>query len=80
MVARCNNRAFHFTSPEDFAVLREHLREMDRKYEVVLFAYTLMANHVHLLLQAPTQEALGRPLRWLLLQPTREKAIGSTGA
>lgn len=63
-VARCNNREFCFTTVEDFSVLLAHLREMRRTYEVTLYAYTLMSNHVHLLLQAPKAEALGRPLRW----------------
>ena len=71
MVARCNNRAFQFTSPDDFAVLLDHLREMSRTYDVVLYAYTLMSNHVHLLLQAPTREALGRPLRWFLTETAK---------
>jgi len=30
VVARCNNREFCFTTPEDFAVLLAHLREMCR--------------------------------------------------
>ncbi len=30
-------------------------------YEVVLYAYTLMSNHIHLLVQAPTVDGLGRP-------------------
>jgi putative transposase len=29
-------------------------------------AYPLMANHVHLLLQAPQQDALGQLLRWFM--------------
>lgn len=44
---------------------------MSRTYEVFLYAYTLMSNHVHLLLQAPTCEALGRPLRWLLTETAK---------
>ena len=60
-VARCNNRELYFTTPEDFELLLTHLRELRRTYEVTLFAYALMANHVHLLLQAPTRGA-PRPL------------------
>ncbi len=63
VVARCNNREFYFTTAEDFAVLLAHLEEMRRTYAVTLYAYTLMANHIHLLVQAPKSDALGRPLR-----------------
>ena len=63
VVARCNNREFYFTSAEDFDCLLAHLRELVRTYEVTVYAYALMSNHVHVLLQAPTHEALGRPLR-----------------
>jgi len=81
VVARCNNREFYFTAPEDFAVLLAHLRELRRTYEVTLYAYTLMANHVHLLLQVPTRDALGRPLRWLLTETAKafHKARGRRG-
>ncbi len=64
VVARCNHREFCFTTPEDFELLLAHVREMRRTYEVPLYAYTLMANHSHLRLQAPTLDALGRPMRW----------------
>jgi len=47
------------TATEDFEVLLAHLREMRRTYEITLSAYTRMANHVHLLLQAPKLDALG---------------------
>jgi putative transposase len=81
VVARCNNREFYFTTPEDFAVLLAHLHELVRTYEVTLYAYTLMANHVHLLLQAPQRDALGRPLRWFLTETAKafHKARGRRG-
>ncbi len=71
VVARCNNQEFSFTTPEDFAVLLGHLREMVRIYEGTLYGYTLMSNHLHLLLQAPKLDALGRPLRWLLTETAK---------
>jgi putative transposase len=71
VVARCNNREFSFTTPEDFEVLLAHLREMSRTYEVTLYAYTLMSNHLHLLLQAPKRDALGRPLRWFMTETAK---------
>lgn len=61
VVARCNNREFCFTAAEDFEILLDHLGEMSSAYKVRLFAYTLMSNH--LLLQAPSADVLGHPLR-----------------
>jgi REP element-mobilizing transposase RayT len=66
VVARCNNREFYFTTAEDFDLLLAHLHELVRTYEVTVYAYALMSNHVHLLMQAPTHDALGRPLRWFI--------------
>jgi putative transposase len=81
VVSRCNNREFHVTTEDDFHVLLDHLRAMVRTYEVVVYAYTLMANHVHLLLQASKTDALGRPLRWFLTQTAKafHKARGRHG-
>jgi putative transposase len=81
VVARCNNREFSFTTAEDFDLLLAHLRELVRTYEITLYASTLMSNHVHLLLQAPTHDALGRPLRWFMTETARafHKARGRRG-
>ena len=53
VVGRCNNREFCFTTPDDFKILLSRLEEMARNYGVTLYAYTLMANHVHLCSGAP---------------------------
>jgi putative transposase len=81
VVGRCNNREFCFTTPADFQMLLDHLAEMANTYEVTLYAYTLMANHVHLLLQAPTTDPLARPLRWFFRETTRawQRAHGRRG-
>ena len=71
VVGRCNNREFYFAAPEDFRILLEHLEEMSRTYEVRLFAYTLMSSHIHLLLEAPAADVLGRPLRWFMTQTAK---------
>lgn len=71
VVARCNNREFYFTTPADFEVLLAHLREMIRTYALTLYACTLISNHLHLLLQAPKLDALGRPLRWLMTETAK---------
>ncbi len=71
IVARCNNREFYFQTAADFNILLEHLCEMSRSYEVPIFAYTLMSNHIHLLAQTPAVNALGRPLRWFMTQTAK---------
>ncbi len=57
VVARCNNREFYFGCAEDFTILLDHLGEMIADYGVRLYAYTLMSNHIHVLLQAPGKDA-----------------------
>jgi putative transposase len=71
VVARCNNREFYFTAQKDFQILLDHLGEMSRAYGVRLFGYTLMSNHIHLLLQSPDTDALGRPMRWFMTQTAK---------
>ena len=45
---------------------------MARTYEVMLCRYTLMADHVRLLLQTPRTDPLARPLRWFFRETTRD--------
>jgi len=71
VVARCNSREFYFATPEDFEVLLDHLGEMSSTYGVRLFGYTLMSNHIHLLLQSPDADVLGRPMRWFMTETAR---------
>ena len=71
VVARCNNREFYFVAQEDFQILLAHLGEMISAYEVKLFGYTLMSNHIHLLLQSPDVDVLGRPMRWFMTQTAK---------
>jgi putative transposase len=81
VVGRCNNREVRFTTADDFHLLLAHLQGMGRTYEVTLYAYTLMGNHVHLLLQAPATDPLARPLRWFFREVTRawQRAHGQRG-
>ncbi len=72
VTGRCNNRAFRFTTASDFRMLLDRLDGMVRTYDVTLYAYALMANHVHILLQAPAAEPLARPLRWFFRETTRD--------
>ena len=71
LVARCNNREFFITAREDYEQILTALGEMLRAYEAALYAYTLMSNHVHLLLRYPEADPLGRPLRWFMTETSK---------
>jgi putative transposase len=71
VVARCNNRESYFGVQKDFGIFLDHLGEMSNAYGVKLFGYTLMSNHIHLLLQSPDADALGRPMRWFMTQTAK---------
>jgi putative transposase len=81
VVARCNNREFLLAEDADFAQVRAALQVMGQTFGVVLYAYTVMANHVHLLLQAPPSDPLARPLRWFMTQAAKalNRRQGRTG-
>jgi putative transposase len=70
-VDRCKNREVSFPTAEEFALRLAHLRERIRTSAGIRSASTRMANHGHRLLQAPTHEALGRPLRWCMTETAR---------
>lgn len=51
IVQRGHNRQVVFAQEEDFRNYLENLQELKVQYEIQVFAYYLMTNHVHLLLQ-----------------------------
>lgn len=81
VVGRCNNREYCFITPADFQLLLGRLAGLHKGFGVTIYAYTLMANHVHLLLRAPAVAALARPLRWFFRETTRDwqRAHGRCG-
>jgi putative transposase len=44
---------------------------MNSAYGVKLFGYTLMPNHIHLLLQSLDMDVLGHPMRWFMTQTSK---------
>lgn len=59
VIQRGNNRQPIFLATQDYEVCLECLREAKRKYGVQLYAYVLMTNHVHLLVEPERDGALG---------------------
>ncbi len=60
VVQRGHNREACFFTDEDFLAYREWLNEALQKTGCTLHAYTLMTNHVHLLLTPPTAAAVAQ--------------------
>ncbi len=55
IIQRGNNRQTIFFGQKDYHVFLDCLREAKRKCHARLYAYVLMTNHVHLLLE-PKQD------------------------
>ena len=53
VIQRGNNRQACYFSDIDYAVYLDKLQASAKKYFVLVHAYVLMTNHVHLLLIAP---------------------------
>lgn len=72
VVQRGHNRQVVFAVPDDFRHYVDSLRELKDQFEVRVYAYCLMTNHVHLLL-APGDQAsgLGRLMKALAARTTR---------
>jgi len=51
VIARCNNREFHFGEDEDFSHYLSLLRLVLSRHHFILFNYVLMNSHVHLMLE-----------------------------
>ena len=60
VIQRGNNRQPIFVAPKDYEVCLECFREAKRKYRVRLYAYVLMTNHFHLLVEPERDGALGQ--------------------
>ena len=59
---RGKRRERAFFGEDDYALYRDLLARQCRKHAVAVWAYCLMANHVHLILVPDRDEALGRAL------------------
>lgn len=60
VIQRGNNRQPIFLAPKDYEVFLDCLREAKRKYQARLYAYVLMTNHVHLLVEPEHEGDLSR--------------------
>lgn len=74
VVQRGHNRQAVFVSPNEFHRYLKDIRELKDEFDVRVYAYCLMTNHVHLLL-APDSSAsdLGRFMKALAARATRHR-------
>ena len=63
----CYHRQAYFTTPEVFDLFVECLEAMRRGFEMCVYGYVVMPEHVHLLLSEPPQAALAEALHYLKL-------------
>ena len=65
IIQRGNNRQPVFFAESDYAYYRVCLYEAKCKYDCRIYAYVLMTNHVHLLLEPSRQGSLGQILQYV---------------
>jgi putative transposase len=71
IVQRGHDRNAVFVHHDDFTYYLDTLRECKREFDVKVFAYCLMTNHVHLLLAPSENGALGKLMKRLAGRQTR---------
>jgi len=71
VVQRGHNRQVVFAGESDFSRYLDDLRELKNEFEVRVYAYCLMTNHVHLLLEPGTVAGMGRLMKALAGRATR---------
>lgn len=65
VIQRGNNRQACFYQARDYAVYLSKLRETAEKFNVAIFSFVLMTNHVHLLMQAPDYDGISKVMQSL---------------
>ena len=70
-INRGNARLTIFYKPEDYDAFIRLMAEGLERYQVDLFAFTLMPNHWHLVLQPGKDGEMGRLLRWVTATHSR---------
>lgn len=65
VIQRGNNRSVCFVADEDYLFYLEHLEKIANKVGVVVHAYVLMTNHVHLLVTPESREGISSLMKRL---------------
>ena len=64
ILSRGNERRDIFLGDDDYDIFLGVLEEMSYRFEVDIFAYVLMSNHYHLLIQTPDSN-LSMAMQWI---------------
>lgn len=72
VINRGNNKARVFHKPEDYLAFVRLIGEAKNRYQVSLFAFCLMPNHIHLLVRPTHAEDLSRWMHWLMSSHVRK--------
>ena len=65
ITTRGNQKQEVFFLDEDYEKYIHTLKKAKRKYEIMLYAYCLMPNHVHLLIEANMSKNISKLMHWL---------------
>ena len=81
VINRGNGRATIFHKAQDYQAFLSILALAKARHPVKLFAFSLMPNHFHFVIEASHQQSLSRFMQWLLTSHVRRyhKHYGSSG-
>lgn len=81
VTCRCNNRNFYFGGSRIFELYKSVLRKTMKQLHFQLFAYVIMSNHVHLILQTSEPHALDKVMHHVNLNFAKQynKQYGRCG-
>lgn len=65
IITRGNQRQKVFMSEEDYRMYLRITKKAKRKYKVLIYAYCLMPNHIHLLIEANPPQNMSKFMQWL---------------
>ncbi|MCD6311274.1 MAG: transposase [Elusimicrobia bacterium] len=81
VMARGNNRANIFHDDEDFGFYLKQIKDNKEKYNLKIFHYALLNNHLHMIIQSPEGKNLSEAMKRLNVTYTRyyRKKYGGIG-
>ncbi|MBU1062177.1 MAG: transposase, partial [Candidatus Omnitrophica bacterium] len=65
IITRGNQKQNVFLNEKDYARYVGILKRAKRKYNILLFSYCLMPNHVHLLIETKSSSNMSNFMRWI---------------
>ena len=65
IITRGNQKQAVFVAEKDYIAYLKILQKAKRKYQILLYSYCLMPNHVHLLIETPSSSSMSKFMQWL---------------